>query len=41
MKILEKIDVVVDKAEAKITQRLSPGDREKLVSLLKQTDIKK
>lgn len=41
MKILEKIDVVVDKAEAKITQRLSPGDREKLVSLLKQTDINK
>lgn len=41
MKILEKIDVVVDKAEAKITQRLSLGDREKLVSLLKQTDIKK
>jgi len=41
MKILEKIDVVVDKAELKITQRLPPGDREKLVSLLKQTDTKK
>lgn len=41
MKILEKIDVVVDKAELKITQRLSPGDREKLVSLLKQIDTKK
>ena len=41
IKILEKIDVVVDKAELKITQRLPPGDREKLVSLLKQTDTKK
>ena len=41
MKILEKIDVVVDKAELKITQRLPPGVREKLVSLLKQTDTKK
>jgi DNA-binding MarR family transcriptional regulator len=41
MEILEKIDVVVDKAELKITQRLSPGDRERLVSLLKQTDTKK
>lgn len=41
MEILEKIDIVVDKAELKITQRLSPGDRERLVSLLKQTDTKK
>ena len=41
MEILEKIDVVVDQAELKITQRLSPGDREKLVSLLKQIDTKK
>ena len=41
MEILEKIDIVVDKAELKITQSLSPGDRERLVSLLKQTDTKK
>ena len=40
MKILNQIDVVVDTAEAKITQDLSLGDQKKLISLLKKINTK-